>query len=221
MSQLRCVLFDLDGTLVDTAPDLGAAANHVLERKGLPTLPLDVYRPVSSGGARGLLGRALGITQDNPEFPALRDQFLEYYRAHLSERSCAFDGVHALLSALAERGIAWGVVTNKPAWLTAPLMQALPWPTAPACTVSADEAVRAKPDPAPLHLACERMSIPAKSCLYVGDDLRDIQAGQAAGMRSIAAAWGYIDGGSPIQSWRADGIADTPNAVLDWLHPAD
>ncbi len=214
---LRCVLFDLDGTLVDTAPDLGHAANHVRANLGLAALPLADYRPVASAGARGLLHTALGMAPEHPEYAQRREELLNYYREHLAEESTLFDGIDALLDAISAAGLRWGIVTNKPAWLTRPLIAALALETSAACVVSADEAAQPKPHPASLLLACERIEITPEACLYVGDDLRDIQAGRAAGMRTVAAAWGYVGYGSPIASWGADGIAEMPTGLLEWI----
>jgi N-acetyl-D-muramate 6-phosphate phosphatase len=219
---IRCVLFDLDGTLVDTAPDLGHAANHVRETLGLAPLPLTDYRPVASAGARGLLGKALGITPEHADFDAHRRVFLDRYRAHLADDSRPFDGVAELLTGIEAQGRLWGVMTNKPGWLTRPLLEALALDRSACCAVSADDVPRAKPAPDGLLRAAELAGVDAAACIYVGDDLRDIDAARAAGMRSIAAAWGYI-GDTPLEQWGADLIVDTPESLLRWLAgiPAD
>lgn len=209
-STIRCVLFDLDGTLVDTAPDLGGSANYVREQLGMPPLPIQDYRPVASAGARGLLGKALGIAPDHVDFPKHRDTFLEHYRANLSKASRLFDGMDDLLRALEQRGVRWGVVTNKPSWLTKPLMQELKLHTRSACDISADEVPKAKPAPDGILRACELLALSPTQCIYVGDDKRDIDAGHAAGMKTIAADWGYLGDNGPIESWQADAIAATP-----------
>ncbi|TXH03633.1 MAG: HAD family hydrolase [Nevskiaceae bacterium] len=211
--RVRGVLFDLDGTLVDTAPDLGGAANHVRAQLGLPPLPLDDYRPVASAGARGLLGKALGIGPDHADFPRHRDAFLAHYRANLSKASRLFDGMDALLRALEAQGIRWGVVTNKPSWLTKPLLEELNLQTRSACDISADEVPRAKPAPDGILRACERLGLAPADGVYVGDDKRDIDAGRAAGMKTVAADWGYLGDNGPITSWGADVIAATPAAL--------
>lgn len=214
---VKAMLFDLDGTLVDTAPDLGAAANRVRESLQLEPLPLETYRPVASAGARGLLRTALGITPEHPDFPRHRDAFLDYYRGNLSRHSRLFAGMDEVLQAMERRGIHWGVVTNKPAWLTRPLLEELDLARRASCSVSADEVARAKPAPDSLFKACELLQLNAAECIYVGDDLRDIDAGRAAGMPTIAADWGYLGEGGPIEAWQADAIARRPQDLHRWL----
>ncbi|MES0873347.1 HAD family hydrolase [Sinimarinibacterium thermocellulolyticum] len=213
---IRCVLFDLDGTLVDTAPDLGRAANHVRATLGLAPLPLADYRVVASAGARGLLGKALGITPEHADFDVHRRVFLDHYRAHLADASRPFAGVNDLLTAIEAAGRSWGVMTNKPAWLTAPLLEALGLAARARCVVSADEVPRAKPAPDGLLRAAALAGVATSDCIYVGDDLRDIDAARAAGMFSVAAAWGYI-GEAPLERWGADLVAATPGELQRWL----
>ena len=218
----KAVLFDLDGTLVDTAPDLGYAANVVREDCGLAPLPLSDYRPVASAGARGLLGMALGLTPDDAAFERHRARFLAVYREHLTRASRPFDGIAELLATLSRLDIRWGVVTNKPSWLTDPLMAQLQLDAASACTVSADQVTNAKPAPDALLLACEQLALAPARCWYVGDDKRDIVAGQAAGMTTIAADWGYLGAAGPIESWNADIVLATPQDLQDLIiriHP--
>src|ERR1051325_5284 len=191
MTQVRAVLFDLDGTLVDTAADLGNAANHVRETLGMPPLPLPSYRQFASAGARGLLRIALDVTPEHPEYPAHRARFLDHYRDNLSRHSALFDGVEALLSSLEQRRVHWGIVTNKPRLYTTALLKDLALDTRAAVTVSADDAPKAKPHPDTLLLACERLSLSPAQAIYVGDDKRDADAAQAAGMRFVAVRWGY------------------------------
>lgn len=214
---IRAFLFDLDGTLVDTAPDLGHAANFVRGSLGLAPLPLADYRPVASAGARGLLGKALGIAADHVDFPKHRDAFLEYYRANLSHESRLFPEMDEALREMERQGVLWGVVTNKPSWLTRPLMAELGLDSRSAVTISADEVAKPKPAPDSIHKACEILGLAAADCVYVGDDRRDIDAGRAAGMRTIAADWGYLGEGGPIQGWGADAILRTPGELTRWL----
>ena len=199
-------LFDLDGTLVDTAPDLGYAANQVRAELGLAPLPLLQYRPAASSGARGLLRIALGLTPEDADFPQRRDSFLAHYRAHLSRSSSLFPGIAAFLLALELRGTRWGVVTNKPGWLTQPLINDLGLGTRAACIISGDSTPNPKPAPDSLLLACEQLQLTPRDCVYVGDDLRDIEAARAAKMRSVAAGWGY-EGSTPLAQWGADYVA--------------
>jgi phosphoglycolate phosphatase len=212
-----CVLFDLDGTLLDTAPDLGHAANAVRAETGLPPLPLVDYRPVASTGARGLLQVGLDLTPEHPEYPARRDSLLAHYRANLSRATRPFPGIAELLLSLELRGIRWGVVTNKPGWLTQPLMAELDLARRAACIVSGDTCARAKPAPDPLLHACEQIALKPKQCIYVGDDLRDVEAARAAGMRSVAAGWGYLGSDLPIESWGADFITPTVTDLSNLL----
>lgn len=206
----RAVLFDLDGTLVDTAPDLGRAANAVRIEQGLPGLPIADYRPVASAGARGLLRVALGIAPDHPDFPARRDRFLALYRADIAAGSRVFDGLDELLRALEARGARWGIATNKPADLTTLLLDALQLSARAAISISPGGAIAAKPAPDMLLEACRRLGVTPSECVYVGDDRRDIDAGRAAGMPTVAADWGYLGEGGPIESWGADRVARTP-----------
>lgn len=205
----QCVLFDLDGTLVDTAPDLGGAANRVRASLGLPPLPIAQYRPAASAGARGLLGVALGIAEGDTDWPQRRDAFLDYYRRHLADESVLFPGMAELLASLEQRGIHWGVVTNKPSWLTTPLLHLLALDTRAACSISGDDVPTPKPAPDSILLACSKVGVAPGQCVYVGDDKRDIDAGRAAGSHTVAVRWGYLGNNGEIESWQADDIVDT------------
>lgn len=204
----KAVLFDLDGTLVDTAPDLGYAANCVRAEAGMEPLPLPVYRPVASSGARGLLKIALGLTPDDADYVQRRDSFLAHYRANLARASRLFPGLNELLLSCELRGIRWGVVTNKASWLAGPLMAELKLASRAACLIGADQVPQPKPAPDSLIFATQQLGLAPAQCVYVGDDKRDIDAAIAAKMPSIAAGWGYI-GDSEIESWGADRIAQT------------
>lgn len=206
-------LFDLDGTLVDTAPDLGDAANRVRAEAGLGPLPLAMYRPAASSGARGLLAIALGLKPEDAAYLSNRNSFLAHYRVGLARASRPFPGIAELLLMLDLRGLRWGVVTNKADWLTQPLLAELGLATRCACIVSGDSAGKPKPAPDPLLLACRKLGLKPKDCVYVGDDLRDIQSAKAAKMRSIAVAWGYLGSTEPIEVWGADAIVQTPAAL--------
>lgn len=211
------VLFDLDGTLADTAPDLAAAANAMRVARKLPALPYAALRPVASHGARGLLGRALGVAPGDPGFDALRDEFLARYESALCVRSRLFDGIAPLLAALQRAGRRWGIVTNKQARFTGPLVRALGLEQAAACVVSGDTTAQAKPHPAPLLHAAAQAGVPPASAVYVGDDLRDVQAGRAAGMTTVAVRYGYLGASAPIEAWDADYLVDTPQDLARLL----
>lgn len=215
LARPRAILFDLDGTLADTAPDLAAAVNSLRLARGLNAVAYEQLRPVASAGARGLIGVAFGITPDQPEYAALRDQFLMNYTASIAARSKLFEGVPALLATLTQHDIAWGIVTNKIARLTDLLVPKIGLQHA-GCVISGDTTAHSKPHPAPLLEAAVRLALPPQDCWYVGDDLRDIEAGRAAGMATFAAAWGYCGAVTP-QSWKADHIVATPLGLLDLL----
>ncbi len=214
----RAILFDLDGTLADTAPDLAGALNKVREDRGLAPTPYALLRPVASAGARGLIGASFGILPTDPAYPPLRDAFLANYTAAIAARSTLFDGVPALLAGLRARGIGWGIVTNKATVLAELLIPQIGLAHA-GCIVCGDTTAHPKPHPAPLFEAARRLGVPAQDCWYVGDDARDIEAGRAAGMVAVAAAWGYC-GTEGVSGWNADIIADTPLAILPLLASA-
>ena len=214
---IKAILFDLDGTFADTAPDLAAALNHVRGLHALPPLPLETIRPQASHGSIGLLRLGFGIEPDAPNFNALRDAFLAHYTAHICDHTTLFPGMAQLVDTLEQRGLPWGIVTNKPHRFTVPLMQALGYAERAACLISGDSCARAKPYPDPLLKACEIMGISPENCIYLGDDLRDMEAAQAAGMRCIIAGYGYIDVHADLDSWRADGNVDSPLTLLNHI----
>ena len=211
------VLFDLDGTLADTAPDLAAALNRVRRDRGLPEMPLSQLRPYASHGARGLLGAGMGITPEEDGYIALRDVFLDHYAAALSVDTTLFDEVAALLDGIEARALPWGIVTNKATRFTTPVLEALALSRRAGVVVCGDTTPHAKPHPAPLLLAAERLGVPPSRCVYVGDAERDILAGVAAGMHTIIAHYGYIEPQDVPETWPADGGIDTPGALLHWL----
>ena len=202
------VLFDFDGTLADSAPDLADAANRQRLRRNLPPLPYDQLRPAASQGARGLLRVALGMTPEDPEFAATRDQFLKDYAQDMYSQTRLFPGIAELIVDIENHGMAWGIVTNKVAYLAEPLIASLP--ISPAVVVCGDTTPHAKPHPEPLLHAARQVGYAPGNCIYIGDDLRDIQAGKAAGMPTIAAAWGYCGEADPVQTWNADHICEQP-----------
>jgi N-acetyl-D-muramate 6-phosphate phosphatase len=214
---IRCVLFDLDGTLADTAPDLGYALNLLLEEKQRPAISVSDCRPLASAGARGLLQLGFGLRPGDNEYEPLRQRFLHHYRIHLVRETRLFEGMEAVLRQLSLRNMRWGIVTNKPGWLTQPLLAELRFPTSPCCIISGDSASHPKPHPAPMLMACAQSALLPDDCIYVGDAGRDIEAGRSAGMRTIAAAYGYIEAGDDPYTWGADAVIEEPLALIPWL----
>ncbi|MBC8212074.1 MAG: phosphoglycolate phosphatase [Gammaproteobacteria bacterium] len=216
-SAVKAVLFDLDGTLIDTAPDMAAALNHTLLQEGMPTLPLETIRPYVSRGGLALILLAFEQHRSEAEIEPLRLRFLDYYLHHIAEHSRLFEGYEAVLETLEQRSIAWGVVTNKPAWLTDPLMAALNLSQRSAITISGDTTAQRKPHPLPLITAAQAIGVPCEQCLYVGDDRRDIQAGKSAHMTTVIAQYGYIVDDSDLDSWHADQLITHPTQLLDLI----
>jgi 2-phosphoglycolate phosphatase len=214
---IKTILFDLDGTLADTAPDLGLALNMQRERHGLPSLPQETIRPFASHGSRGLLGIGFNLTPADPEFPVMRDEYLDLYDEVFAHAPQLFAGMSEVLEVLETAGMQWGVVTNKPRRFTGRLMDALKLSDRAACIVSGDDAERPKPYPDTLLLACELANSRPELCLYVGDAERDIVAGKAAGMQTMVARWGYLDEHDVPASWRADWMIDAPQELLRHL----
>ena len=213
---IRCVLFDLDGTLADTAPDLAAALNKMRTDRGLEALPFDPLRRMASSGARGLVGAGFNLKPGDAEYEAHRVEFLTNYENALHVHTRLFDGVEALLAAI-EVDRKWGVVTNKAKRFTDPLSRSIGFTGRASCVVSGDTTPHAKPHPAPLLHAAELSGVAAHECIYVGDDLRDIQAGRAAGMKTLAVTWGYLGDTDPPDTWGADAVIARPAQVLEHL----
>lgn len=211
------VLFDLDGTLADSAPDLSAALNRVRADRGLAPVSPAVLRAHASSGARGLIGAGMGVTPDSPDYVELREAFLAHYDACLAETTVLFAGVADLLRAIERRGLAWGIVTNKFSRFTMPVVQALELAHRASTVVSGDTTPYSKPHPAPLLHAASALRVPPPRCVYVGDDLRDIVAGNAAGMATIVAEYGYIGADEDSEAWPATGWIADPLALLNWL----
>jgi phosphoglycolate phosphatase len=214
---IRLVLFDLDGTLADTAPDLAAVANRQRVTRGLEALPMEELRPLASHGARGLIGRALGIGPPSAEYDALKDEFYAWYDAALCVHTQLFPGMPATLDELERRGIKWGIVTNKVRRFTDPLVAALGLAQRAAVVVSGDTTPHAKPHPEPLHHAMRVCHVEAAASVYVGDDRRDVEAGRAAGTRTVVASYGYLGHDADTSLWRADHAIDTPPDLLAWI----
>ena len=211
------VLFDLDGTLADTAGDLGGALNRVRADHGLPPVSIDALRAHASSGARGLLGAGLGLRPDDERYIEMRDAFLAYYEKGLADTTQLFDGIEALLAALEARSIRWGIVTNKAQRFTTPLLAALRLDQRAAVVVCGDTTAHPKPHPAPLFHAAAELSTAVERCIYVGDDLRDVQAGNAAGMPTIVAKYGYLGETGDCSGWPATGWIETPRDLLAWI----
>ena len=214
---VAAVLFDLDGTLIDSAPDLGAAADQMRVARGLPSLPLSAYRHMAGAGARGMLEVAFGLAASDPGFDTLREEFFSNYAACMTQRTKAFDGVNELIARLEGEQLPWGVVTNKSCRFTDPLTRAMPLFLNAGAIVSGDTTPHAKPHPAPLLEAARQMGVDATQCVYVGDDERDIVAGLAAGMKTVAATYGYLGKKTEIEAWGAHAVINSPLALLQLL----
>jgi phosphoglycolate phosphatase len=217
---IAAVLFDLDGTLIDSAPDLGAAADKMRTDRGLESLPLALYRPMAGAGARGMIGVAFGLTPDDARFVDLREEFFRNYESRMTEHTTVFDGVAELIADIDRAGFHWGVVTNKSARFTVPLTKAMPLFNTARTIVSGDTTPHAKPHPAPLLEAARQLDVAPERCIYVGDDERDIVAGRAAGMPTVAAAYGYLGKTADTGGWKADATIAVPGALLNLLRMA-
>jgi phosphoglycolate phosphatase len=213
MTRFRAVLFDLDGTFLDTAPDMANALNMLRTEEGCAALPFEQIRPHVSHGSAALV--RLGFGSDDPAaFERRRHRFLQIYRNHLASGTRMFPGCPEVIAKLAERSILWGIVTNKPGWLTDPLMEALGLASMAGCIVSGDTVGERKPHPLPLQHAAATLGIPTVDCIYIGDAQRDVIAGRAAGMYTMIARWGYIDAAEQLETWNADAIIDAPREIL-------
>ncbi|TDJ72480.1 MAG: HAD family hydrolase [Proteobacteria bacterium] len=217
MSSLRTVLFDLDGTLADTAPDMAQALNLLLKEKDYQPLPFDTIRPWVSHGGLALVRLGFGEERGDVKLENLRQRFLEIYAENLCRETRLFPGIPQLLAILSKNGFNWGVVTNKPGYLTEPLVAQLTIQPPPACIVSGDTTTNRKPHPEPMLLACNQAGSDPHECLYVGDAERDIHAGKQAGMKTLVALFGYITDSEDPETWGADGMIRAPMEVFDWL----
>lgn len=213
---IKAVLFDLDGTLADTAPDLCYALNCMRAARNLPALPVSATRAYTSLGARGLLGIGLDVTPAHSSYDALREEFLAIYADNLCRETRLFPGMPDLLGELERRGLLWGVVTNKAERYTHPLLEQLGIHHRAACVIGGDTTGKTKPDPAPLFAASERIGIGPQHCIYVGDDRRDVEAGRSAGMKTVVVRFGYLNGNDP-ETWDADAMIDAPSDLLQHL----
>ncbi len=216
-ADVKLVLLDLDGTLADTAPDLAAAANRMRVARGIEALPISELRPYVSHGARGMVGRAFNVTPADQRYQPLRQEFLREYEAALCVDSVLFPGMDETLRHLEQRGVKWGIVTNKLARFTLPLVRALSLSERAACAVSGDTTPHSKPHPAPLLHALAAAGVDAAAAMYVGDDRRDIEAGRAAAMRTVVASYGYLGKEVPYLDWGADEVIHSPPELLSLL----
>ena len=214
---VRTVLFDLDGTLVDSAPDLAGAANALLQEHGRPALPYEQLRPMVGAGARGMVGVAFDVKPADPAYEDLKARFLALYAQRLLVHTTVFDGIWPVLDLLEHRGLGWGIVTNKAHHLALAVTEGLGLHARAGVLIGGDTTPHAKPHPEPLFEACRRLQADPATCAYVGDDLRDIQAGRAAGMATLAAGWGYLGQGEPVHEWGADSLLEQPGGLLQWL----
>ncbi len=217
---VRAVLFDLDGTLIDSAPDLGAAADKMRVDRGLPPLPLEKYRPMAGAGARGMLGVAFGMTPDAPDYEVMREEFFVNYEKAMTQRTVIFEGIPALIASLLELGLGWGVVTNKSMRFTGPLTRQIPLFRSAGAIVGGDSTPHAKPHPEPLLEAARRLKLKPLQCIYVGDDERDVAAARAAGMPSVAATYGYLGSNADVYVWQANAHIASPLELLALLKKA-
>ncbi|SFB74989.1 phosphoglycolate phosphatase [Polaromonas sp. OV174] len=217
LKNIDAVLFDLDGTLIDSAPDLGAAADKMRTDRGLTSLDLSKYRPMAGAGARGMIAVAFGLTPDDARFAALKEEFFANYESRMTVNTYVFAGVAELIAQIDQAGLKWGVVTNKAARFTVPLTQAMPLFSTAQTIISGDSTPHSKPHPAPLLEAARQLDVLPGRCVYVGDDERDILAGRAAGMPTVAAAYGYLGATADTGGWEADFTIAAPFALLNLL----
>ena len=220
MRGIKLIIFDLDGTLADTAPDLVAATNQLLSARNLPLKPYEQLRPCASAGARGLIGGAFGIDTKHPDFIPLRDEFFANYEKALFVHSKLFEGMEHLLNQLESAQLPWGIVTNKSERFTNPLIELMGLSQRSISTVSGDTTPHSKPHPEPILHAARIANLDPNKSLYVGDDIRDVIAGKAAGMKTVAAAYGYCGCEEPPEAWGADFIIQTPQELLQIIFPS-
>jgi len=217
MLSFSAVLFDLDGTLVDTAPALAFALNTLLQEQDLAPLDYEDIRPAASHGSVALLKLAFSISPEDDNFKSLQQRFIEIYQQNIDRETALFEGMEEVITKLEENKITWGIVTNKPAFLTDPLVEKLGLADRAACVVSGDTTAHSKPHPAPMLHACNLINRNPKDCLYIGDAKRDIEAGKNARMKTITARWGYLSEHDKPENWQADAIIDHPREILQWI----
>lgn len=217
MQPFSAILFDLDGTLVDTAPDLAFALNTLLQEQGKKALPYDDIRPLASHGSAGLLALGFGIATDHPDYPLLQQRFIQLYQDNITRETALFEGMEDVISTLEQKNIPWGIVTNKPEFLTKPLLEQLKLSHRAKCVVSADTTPFSKPHPAPMFHACKLIQQAPEQCIYIGDAERDIQAGKNANMKTVMALYGYLGNLDQPESWHADATIHHPHDILQWI----
>ena len=211
------ILFDLDGTLADTAPDLAFSLNRLLEENDRRSLPFTAIRPMVSHGGIYMICRAFAISENAPAFPGLRERFLSIYADNLADKTRLFPGMAEVLAHLESEGYSWGIVTNKSERLTLPLVAALGLADRAACIVCGDTLAQSKPHPAPMLHACQLVKRSPAQSLYVGDAEKDVIAGRQAAMHTLIARYGYLGSEDEPEAWGADGLIDSPGEILDWL----
>ncbi len=214
MSSIKTVLFDLDGTLIDTAPDMAAALDRLCKEENQPVLPFEHVRPVVSDGSVALVKLAFGSSLPEDRLQHLKQRYLDIYQQNVCDQSVPFEGIENVLDHIEQKGLNWGVVTNKPGWLTLPLMDSLQLTHRASSIVSGDTTENRKPHPEPMHHACEEASSITDECMYVGDARRDIEAGNNAGMKTLVAMYGYIGEDEDVNSWGADALINSPEEIL-------
>lgn len=213
----EAVLFDLDGTLADTAPDLGGALNTLLRRRNLPEKSIGEIRPVASHGAAGLILMGAGIDKSHPEYGAWRQEYLAEYERCFDKNTVLFEGINELICTLDKRGIRWGIITNKPHTFTHRLVPKLGFAVPPAVVVSGDTCDEAKPSTQPMFYACRQINVKPENCIYAGDAERDMLAGKNAGMKTVLANWGYIAATDKTETWHYDRRIDKPMDLLEYI----
>ncbi len=214
---IQAVLFDLDGTLIDSAPDLGAAVDKMRVDRGMSSMPLAHYRHMAGAGARGMISLAFGYTPDHPDYEAMKEEFFRNYESCMTERTFAFEGVAQMIAALVAAKLPWGVVTNKSKRFAEPLTQAMPLFKSSAVLICGDTTPHAKPHPEPLLEAARRLGLDPSACIYVGDDERDIVAGHAAHMKTVAATYGYLGAQGDVEKWQADAQIQSPSELASLI----
>lgn len=214
---IQAVLFDLDGTLIDSAPDLGAAVDKMRVDRGMSSMPLAHYRHMAGAGARGMISLAFGYTPDHPDYEAMKEEFFRNYESCMTERTFAFEGVAQMIAALVAAKLPWGVVTNKSKRFAEPLTQAMPLFKSSAVLICGDTTPHAKPHPEPLLEAARRLGLDPSACIYVGDDERDIVAGHAAQMKTVAATYGYLGAQGDVEKWQADAQIQSPSELASLI----